>query len=715
MASYPCTDDPREIIDAIVGAGENAEKFDKFVNGGVYEEVQLGAGEPTPTLRNLSHLVKSAATTLDGSDVSGKFSDAANGGTELRMLSDRFGDVVNVKDFGAVGDGVADDTGAIQDAADAALNKRLFFPAGTYKIEDTVHFYRACDIDLGGSAIVWDGESGGTMLHIDGCGEDDDQYGNTVGNIHDGAINGMWSAADGLILDCHGIRCHDMYIKNCTHDHLAIGHEATSGRRSLACHIYHVYIQCGEGASAWSDANAARGLAIYEADNKIEDLNVLACNKSVYSKVPGNTFVNCHLCAMYKSPSAAIGEDYAVFLDYYDPVGLYANVFVNCYFDNHKYVFYNYIAPMPSGLTDSEQEEYEKAKDRRTRQRIICSNSMYYNSGNQHTGDAFFSTHMLGGNPMCLSVDNFSVRQSARCRFFDAKLSSGPSMLMQSMIREQYAKNIDPGAEGRPLPYMAQYRVTPEDCPAVVRTGTELASGEYFCIGCVVVPNTTNLDRFGGATLEILDRSAGRMALDFWYNNGNAAWQYETRITNGNPNFNVAVGAPETIAVAGINSLMIPLYLRANAAISGTVVYARLRGDGAAACYLCGDVSAEWSSSSYVINASGSTAVGSGPNQYVSSLAQIGLTGNTTLKTLCWTMPSGGTGAFYLTSGNLLTDSDMPSGSGVKYLRIVKSGNGVCALECFRSYNSQTYVYTTFANASGASASAVTVNAWKEL
>lgn len=112
MASFPCTDDPSEIIAAVVGASENAAKFDRFVNGTATEEVQLGEGQPTPSLRNLSHLVKSAASTLDGSDVSGKFSDAANGGTELRTLADRFGDFLCAEDYGAAGDGETDDTGA---------------------------------------------------------------------------------------------------------------------------------------------------------------------------------------------------------------------------------------------------------------------------------------------------------------------------------------------------------------------------------------------------------------------------------------------------------------------------------------------------------------------------------------------------------------------------------------------------------------------------
>ena len=48
---------------------------------------------------------------------------------------------VNVKDFGAKGDGVTDDTEAIQAAIDA--NPKVFFPDGEYIIEDTIYLPRS--------------------------------------------------------------------------------------------------------------------------------------------------------------------------------------------------------------------------------------------------------------------------------------------------------------------------------------------------------------------------------------------------------------------------------------------------------------------------------------------------------------------------------------------------------------------------------------------
>ena len=65
----------------------------------------------------------------------------STGSTTARSLANRFADVVNVKDFGAVGDGVADDTDKIQDAIDAANANgggTVYIPCGKYSIKSTI-------------------------------------------------------------------------------------------------------------------------------------------------------------------------------------------------------------------------------------------------------------------------------------------------------------------------------------------------------------------------------------------------------------------------------------------------------------------------------------------------------------------------------------------------------------------------------------------------
>lgn len=184
MASYPCTDDPNEVVEKIVSAEADADKFSLFVNGSDTQTVPLSGGAPTPSIRNVVRQMFSAAAELPNADVSGKGA-VANGGETMRTLAERFADRINVKDFGAKGDGIADDAPAIK-AAVAAMKAvqvevdssshatkgcpALFFPYGVYLVSEEIEV--SGDMQL---SVISDGatikatETMDSVLKLDGC------------------------------------------------------------------------------------------------------------------------------------------------------------------------------------------------------------------------------------------------------------------------------------------------------------------------------------------------------------------------------------------------------------------------------------------------------------------------------------------------------------------------------------------------------------------
>jgi hypothetical protein len=83
----------------------------------------------------------------------------AGTGAVARTAQAKMRDFVSVKDFGAVGDGVADDTAAIQAAIDHAGDvggAAIHIPAGTYKVTDT--------LEINSSNVTLYGDGGSTVV-----------------------------------------------------------------------------------------------------------------------------------------------------------------------------------------------------------------------------------------------------------------------------------------------------------------------------------------------------------------------------------------------------------------------------------------------------------------------------------------------------------------------------------------------------------------------
>lgn len=133
--------------------------------GEQYEEIGK-IGETSKKIRILFDLrandkIMFRVIALNNETVLDKLPVRAEGSTEYRTLEERFSDIINVKDFGAKGDGITDDTEAIQRAiAAAGDNDIVFIPAGMTCLVSTILINK--ELTLRGGRI----KSNGTAITI---------------------------------------------------------------------------------------------------------------------------------------------------------------------------------------------------------------------------------------------------------------------------------------------------------------------------------------------------------------------------------------------------------------------------------------------------------------------------------------------------------------------------------------------------------------------
>jgi hypothetical protein len=121
---------------------------------------------------------------LDDNDGSSLVGHIATGtGATARTVRAKLRDTVSVKDFGAVGDGVANDTAAILAALDALVSGgSLYFPAGTYKFLRGTGILIADTINVSNVLIYGDGAAS-KISGFNGAGATPNDVGNQFYNV----------------------------------------------------------------------------------------------------------------------------------------------------------------------------------------------------------------------------------------------------------------------------------------------------------------------------------------------------------------------------------------------------------------------------------------------------------------------------------------------------------------------------------------------------
>jgi hypothetical protein len=152
--------------------------------------------------------------------------DPAGTGAVATTVQAKLRESVSVKDFGAVGDGVTDDTVAIQAAIDSSsVGMQVFLPAGTYKITDTIYLRRTgvhiVGAGLNATYVQFVNAAGGTAF----TGDTDKELSLLTYNyceLRDFTIGSVAAATDASI-------CVDITSFSYSHFNLSVTTKRTNG------------------------------------------------------------------------------------------------------------------------------------------------------------------------------------------------------------------------------------------------------------------------------------------------------------------------------------------------------------------------------------------------------------------------------------------------------------------------------------------------------
>ena len=259
--------------------------------------------------------------------------------------------LIKVEDYGAKGDGITDDTEAIQKCIDENPCATIFFRKGIYKITDTIHCYMEVggqQLVLGGSTLVWGGAYNDTKAMIsvtkalpdDGTGND---YSSPC-RILGGNLNGQKRVGYGIEMYSYYGIVDSTKIKGFNKAGLFVGALDGSPTKSMQGKFNNLMIYQTEGNYSAEDTAAVVCVC---PDNEYSQVVTNRTKVGFELRSGGNSFVNCHVTIQFYAPDSATMAEYMQTKNIYlnpDGSGItQPNNFSNCYFNMGAYLLYSEI------------------------------------------------------------------------------------------------------------------------------------------------------------------------------------------------------------------------------------------------------------------------------------------------------------------------------------------------------------------------------------
>jgi hypothetical protein len=389
----------------------------------------------------------------------------AGTGAVTRTAQAKMRDIVSVKDFGAVGDGVTDDTAAVQAFFNACQDGRGYMPPGIYKITSTLNLLPQYSYNIEGSVYKNTADAGTVILNT---GTGDAIYINNEPftpppkdsqiRLSNMTIKGNSSSRDGIYTRQTMIHLDNVWL-------------TTHGRHGL--HLERAYSSSFK--QVFFTGNAQNGCYIRIAGNALHFDHCLfngnaksdgyaglymTADVSVDSSNFGVVFTSCDFTS--NGQHAGVTTAYGAVIQYSRPVSL-----VGCYFENNK-LFNLFSDNTAQGLTVTGCYFQDASNSLTAIDGLVYENNFHFSSGpttQLNIAGAMpggrAPTRVFGNNYFGGATASMTAGASQNVQLWFTAPPSGGSWLRGDIVWNSLFQNgggipgwqcIDPGTPGTWLP-----------------------------------------------------------------------------------------------------------------------------------------------------------------------------------------------------------------------------------------------------------------------